>query len=255
MWKLFARVFAVIVITGFGYSSAADVRIIEARKGGAFELHIYKASDAVAVIVMLEGAAGEFVPGGRGFVNTTYIEFVAKGYTVAVVSPPKDQKRRSNGLHPKFRGTPQHAKDIAAAVKALKAETGRPVWVLGVSRGTLSVANFASHYPGLIAGAVFMSSATRTPPGFKSVTDYDLSGITGAVLAVAHEDDGCKGTPPGGARRIAAEATKSKHAKALLFDGGNYEGKSPCGAGSHLFSGIEDKVVNAVASFIREHTD
>lgn len=232
----------------------ADVRELEARPGAAFKMHVFEAPDPIASIVMLEGASGVFSPGGVGFVSGHYHTFVGKGFSVAVVEPPKDQRDKFNGFHPRFRGTPAHVHDLAAAVDAIRSDVGKPVWLLGISRGSLSVANFVGERPDLIDGAVFMSSSTNTPRGFKSVLDYDLSRMPGPVLAVAHEDDGCRGTPPSGARRIADAARRSRAAEAMYFDGGNVVGKSPCGSGSpHVFSGLEDDVVARVAEFIAAH--
>jgi len=247
---------SVAVTVFMSTSLLADTKTVEARPGAAFEIDVFDADNATAAILLLEGGEGKFRPGGNGFVSGQYKTFVEQGFTVGGLQAPADQLRKGKGLHPKFRETPAHASDIAAAVKMLQQYTGKPVWVLGVSRGTMSLANFVSRYPDTAAGAVFMSSTTRTPPGFKSVTDYDLSGVGVPVLAVAHEDDACRGTPPEGAREIAAAASASRNAKAIYFSGGNSPGRSPCKPRTpHVFYGIENDVVKAVASFIRDNSN
>ena len=75
--------------------------------------------------------------------------------------------------------------------------------------------------------------------------------LTHPVLAIAHEDDGCQGSPPSGATEIAKAAVASPQAVAMFFSGGLNTGRAPCGTETHhtLF-GIEDQVVSAIAGFI-----
>ena len=244
------------VFLGACQTTPDQVSKIETRAGGTVAVHTFKAKSPLATILMFEGAGGVFNPGGRGFVNSNYDAFVERGFTVVIMSPPADRNNfaRFGGMHPRFRESAWHVRDIDAVVSMLRSKGPQPVLLLGISLGTKSVANYAANRSNKIDGVVFLSSSTRPPPAFKSVTDHRLSSITSPVLAIAHNADICSGTPPRGAREIANAAHNSVDAKAQFFDGGINAGRSPCGANSyHTFYGIEDDVVSAIISFIRKH--
>ncbi len=238
-------------------TTSGQITQIETRPGGSVSVHTYRAEQPKATILMFEGAGGVFNPGGRGFVNSNYSDFVERGFTAVIMEPPADQNSfpRGGGMHPRFRETPAHVRDIDAVISMLRKEAPTSIWILGISMGTKSVANYASSRPNKIDGVVFLSSSTRPPPAFQSVTDYNLGSIASPVLAVAHSNDGCSGTPPQGANEIADAARKSKEAKALILDGGSNFGRSPCGPDTpHTFSGIEGEVVSAISAFIAKHS-
>ena len=232
-----------------------DHMFIETRPGGAFKVELYPANETKAVLLMFEGSGGNFKPGGKGFVSGQYDEFASFGIAVAVMTPPDDNKSFQGGMPPSFRESRSHTKDIGTAVQELKKRFNAPVWLLGISMGSKSLATFLAHRSNMIDGAVFISSSTRPPGGFKSVTDYEFSNVRAPVLAVAHEDDGCKGTPPEGADEIVRLMTQSSAAKILKFSGGTNTGRSPCRTNTHhTFAGIEHEVVSAIAGFIGENT-
>lgn len=232
-----------------------DYISIETRPGGSFRVELYPTDNAKATILMFEGSGGNFKPGGKGFVSGQYDEFASFGIAVAVMTPPDDNKSFQGGMPPSFRESRSHTKDIGTAVQELKKRFKAPVWLLGISMGSKSLATFLAHRSNMIDGAVFISSSTRPPGGFKSVTDYEFSNVRAPVLAVAHEDDGCKGTPPEGADEIVQLMTQSSAAKTLKFSGGTNTGRSPCRTNTHhTFAGIEHEVVSAIAGFIGENT-
>jgi pimeloyl-ACP methyl ester carboxylesterase len=93
--------------------------------------------------------------------------------------------------------TPAHVEDAAAIAGVMRQEAPVPVWFVGTSRGTISVANIASRLgSGKIAGIVLTSSVTN--PGKKSqqaVPDADLAGIAIPGLIMGHGGDDCYVTP------------------------------------------------------------
>lgn len=228
---------------------------VKTRPGGTVRYDIFTAEHPVATILMFEGAGGLFRPGGPGFVDSQYGAFVKRGYTVAVMHPPADQRSfRDGGMDPYFRDSSEHLRDIDAVLDRLHTRSAGPIWLLGISIGTRSVGAYASAHPEAIDGAVFLSSSTRSPGGGRSVADQDYGGLKAPVLAIAHRDDSCPGTPPQGARQIAAAASNSVDAKSMMITGGGGSGRNPCGVHTHhVYAGVESKVVAAVDDFIRAH--
>ena len=134
----------------------------------------------------------------------------------------------------------------------LQKEFGLPVWLLGTSRGSTSVANGAlSVKPGDIAGIVLTSSVGIETSRGGNVLNFYLDRIKVPALVAHHRDDGCWATPFRGAVDIQKAMTGSSRTDLMGFDGGNAEG-NPCRAKSHHgFLGIEKQVIDAISTWMK----
>ena len=244
----------------FSYAIAAKGEIVslKARPGASVDFLIVEPKNPFAAVVLFEGGGGTpdlQSPGGRGFMNGSRGLFAENGLAFSLVDAPSDQTGFRGGMHPLFRKSEAHAKDIAAVVAWMKKKTKLPVWVAGISLGTYSAASYAVRGNRDIAGVVLLSSSTIPPRGGRGILDLKLDRIRAPLLAIAHRDDACPGTPPAGAIEIARVATSSPNAQAKFFTGGEDAGRHPCTPETpHTFFGIEEEVISAIAKFIRANT-
>ena len=82
----------------------------------------------------------------------------------------------------------------------------------------------------------------------------DLVKVTRPVLVVSHQDDECDLTPASDIKRLASRFTSSPKVEAEVFTGGDSPKSDPCEAlSAHGFLGIEDKVVERIAAFIKSN--
>ena len=229
---------------------------IETRPGVSVSVLMLTPDNPKAALIMLPGGPGMAKISGtslgrtRGFITANFENFAAYSLAVAIVDTPSD---RPDGLSPRFRQTGSHLKDLEAVIRRVRQETKLPVWLIGISRGSISVLHGALNSKAPIDGFIALSSPTRIPPqsGVVKLTDLDLDRIKVPALAGGHEDDACRGTPPAGARRLARGMINSPKAEEIIFSGGRDQGRNPCGPGSpHTFEGIQDKVGDKVAEFI-----
>lgn len=73
------------------------------------------------------------------------------------------------------------------------------------------------------------------------------------ALVVHHQEDECKTTPVSGAKDIKAALTGAKASEFIVVTGGDRKG-DPCeGDSHHGFLGIEKKVADAIAAWIKSH--
>lgn len=178
------------------------------------------------------------------------------------VAPPSDWPRGFVCCDSPFRDSSDHLRDVGAVIGYLREKTGLPIWLIGVSMGTVSIANVATRLPDAIDGVVFLSSITSfTDRGYRArsesmVTEMDLSNIKVPVLATAHAQDNDPSTPPGGTKTIVQGATNAPVKEVKIFSEG--PDVRPYGGGSgfvsHTFAGKRQELADHIAKFILANT-
>ncbi|MBC8337504.1 MAG: alpha/beta hydrolase [Alphaproteobacteria bacterium] len=216
-----------------------------------------------AIAVLFPGGSGKVnvkndgtFKGTKGnFLTRSRKMFSGHGLVTVLFDAPSDHKDKE-GLTFDYRMTEEHAGDIKLAMAKLR-ETfpGLPLWLVGTSRGTTSVGNAAANIKdGGPDGLVLTASVGTSSKHGGNVLDYDLASITMPVLVAHHQEDGCSLTPVSGAKDIKAALSGSKSAELMIFEGGSSGSGRECGAKSHHgFLGIEQKVVDAIAAWIKSH--
>ena len=209
------------------------------------------ATPAKAVLVMFPGGEGAdaFTKSagqihlGKNFLARTSPQFVEQGLAVAIVDAPSDQAR---GMSAGFRNSPEHLQDIRKVIDFLDAQGLKPIYLVGTSRGTLSVAYLGIELQDQrVKGLVLTSSLGGAIGGFP------VSRITLPVLLVHHRDDGCKVCPFRKAVALKNKLSGSPKVNFIEVQGGAPPQADPCKAMSyHGFLGREDQVVRVIADWI-----
>ena len=190
---------------------------------------------------------GQFIKKGNFLVRIRY-QLRDSGLAVAIVDVPSD--RQSGGLSG-FRFSEQHAQDVAAVIDYLKGLADIPIWLVGTSRGTESVASLAVKLGSRVDGIVLTSSITVTNNGGTSILTLPLNKTTVPVLVVAHRNDACFVSPPARAQEIAAAFAASPRKKVVIVEGGSPPQSDPCEAlAQHGYIGIEGEVTRTMVDFI-----
>lgn len=176
----------------------------------------------------------------------------ARGIGVVMVDAPSDRQGERGMAGWRLSG--EHIADIGFAVRTVRQRFGRPVWIVGTSAGTVSVAGAAARLAGADRpdGVVLTATITRQNRGRgATVFDAGLAAYSGPVFVASHEGDACVSTPPGDAPRVLAAFAGARPKKLMLYSGGLPPQSEPCEArAQHGFFGIEAQVMNAIADFI-----
>lgn len=187
--------------------------------------------------------------GEGNFVVRTRLMFAEQGLAVAVVDAPSD--RQQAPYLNRFRQTPEHAQDATAIVAELRKRYAVPVWLIGTSRGTQSVAAIAlalAQQPGAPDGLV-LTASILTDPGGRPLPAMPLQELRLPVLVVHHEQDGCARCRYADLP-LLTDKLQAPRRQVLSFTGGTSLG-DPCEARAyHGFNGLEDQVVTAIARWI-----
>jgi hypothetical protein len=263
------RIFYVFLLIFFlsGFAQAEELVSISTARGvdQKFILSTPSSQPHAAVILFAGGHGGLGLDrdgssvkigwGQNNFLVRAREMFSDSGFVVATVDSPGD---KSKGMNAIWRLSKKHAADVQSLVEFLKSKYDLPVWLVGTSMGSFSVAGYVSHFPSGVDGIVFTSSVTRSKNDWKikethpnGVASVDFQSVSLPVLVVSHNDDGCDLSPSSDANKLASSFPAGRHVRVLLFDGGKEPESGPCQAlSAHGFLGIERDVVSDIADFI-----
>ena len=190
---------------------------------------------------------------GKGnFLVRSRQAFAEQGLVVAVVDAPSD--RQSPPYLAGFRQTPEHVVDIKAAIAALRQRFKLPLWLVGTSRGTQSVAHIAQALGALDSregpDGIVLSSTVLNDPRSRGVLAMPLDRVRVPVLVVHHELDACRVCLYADVPALMAKLADAPRKQLLAFTAGVSQG-DPCEAFAyHGYNGIEADVVRQTAAWM-----
>lgn len=238
------------------FGARAGVEDVKSR-GETTRLLVEKGDNPWVTVVLFAGGKGamdisedgDIGWGARNFLVRAREYFQDKGAITAVIDAPTDHKDKLYG----FRGTEEHAQDIGAVIKHLRAKYGFPVWLVGTSRGTNSVANAGVRLKENKAdGIVLTSSMLADNDKGDQVLNYDVAKITGPVLISHHRKDECSKTPPSGVPLLKKALVNAGPVKVMWYEyEGNTKSKVCQARHYHGFIDIEEKVVSDIMAWIK----
>ena len=256
------KILTIVTVTGVFASSfasvalAADEKIVTIDSRASVTVGFVAtqpAGSTKAAAILFAGGHGKLKlwkgrgPRSKNFLVRSRRLFADRGVLTVTIDVPSD--RRKEGLDD-FRGTDDHRKDVGAVVKWLRNRTKAPIWLIGTSRGTVSLSHLAGKLP--IDGVVFTASVTEVSSRRTATAlDGELENITVPTLLAHHKADDCVVTPAFGISSISDRLTKSPKVETKLFSGGTPSDERACGAiSAHGFLGIEEKVVGAIVNWM-----
>lgn len=231
-----------------------------ASRGVTVRLLVEAPIRARAVAVLFAGGHGALSiddSGGIGWGRGNFLVrsaglFRSRGIATAIIDAPLD--RMAQGLY-HFRDSPEHAGDVAAVIRHLRARFRVPVVLIGTSRGTESVANAGIRLdPRSGADAIVLTASMLVAnDGGQHLLAMNLAGIRAPTLIAHHREDACHITPYSKLDALASRLTSARVVSVLRYEGGKARGK-PCKARHfHGFHGIEDRVVQDIVEWLSTH--
>ena len=224
------------------------------RKGVRQRLLIARAPNAGAraVLLFMGGVGtpiakkrGRRLKTGRNFLVRSAPLFARAGFVAAIVDAPSD---RSGGMDGHFRSSEAHRADVRAAVDFLASEGAREIFLIGTSRGALSVAYLASvmRHPN-VRGFVLTASASDIV--------FHAEDVEAPVLMAHHADDECRAAPYVDARAAYRAMRRSPRRRFITISGGDAPLSHPCRAlSAHGFIGAERETVGAIVEWMNGGT-
>lgn len=217
-------------------------------------------NQAEAIVVLFPGGNGKinlnkekedwntnnFLIKSRGY-------FLEQNFIVVSIDVPSD-RRVKDGMYYNFRTSQEHLQDIRRVLKYLKNNYDKPIWLIGTSRGSESVAFLATEEKSLIKGIVLSSSISKKNSKGKSLQEIPLRKIELPTLLISHKNDACKITPAKGSEEIFNMLSDEIKKEFKQFEGGENKRINPCKSESHHgYLGIEKEVITYISNWIKSN--
>jgi pimeloyl-ACP methyl ester carboxylesterase len=260
------RFIAALAFACLGASSALaqtpQVVDLSGRPGVTERMLVLQPPEPAATVILLTGGegrvqifdGGSIGRGGGNFLVRSRERFAAQGLATIVLDGPSDRA----DLNGSFRESAEHAADLGAVVRWAREHVGKPVWLVGTSRGTQSVAaaalqlQGASAPDGIVLTSTILGRSARSRVTARPVLEMPLGNLKMPVLVVHHQQDPCPICDPSRLPALMAKLPPAT-SQLLTYTGGISTGP-PCEAFSHHgYNGIEDRVVAGIAQWIRAH--
>jgi hypothetical protein len=239
---------------------AEDIKVetLTPRPGVTLSVLVLRADRPVASVVLFpggEGKLGGFQPNGNPVLGGNFLVrsrsiFLSQGLTTVVMDAPSDRQDARGLLG--FRQSPAHMQDISAVMRYLRQQAAVPVWLVGTSLGTASVAAAAIRIKEAPPDGIVLTSSIVEPSFQGGLPSQRLGEIRIPTLLVHHEKDECKHTLFKDVPPVVAAITGAPRKELITFrDGGPPKG-DPCDPwGYHGYPGIESRVVIRITDWIK----
>lgn len=209
--------------------------------------------NATATVILLPGGdagTGKIVdgkPGSGNFLARSRGEFFAQDFNVVVIFRATDL----NQLDYNYRISKDHVGEIARVIAYARQQFGKPIWLIGTSRGTVSgTAAAVALGETEVQGLVLTSSVTNRMPGY--IASQKIGTLKMPILVVHHKQDACKVCLPYEAARITSDLKSAPVKKFVLVEGGSNPEGDPCEAKHwHGFINYEKETVKLISDWIR----
>ena len=257
-----------LVALGAGSAGAQtdQVLTLETRPGQSIRVLVQRPpGPALGSVILVAGSHGnlEISPDGRlgwGAPNQlvrTRALYAAAGF-VAAVPDIASEFKRPGGADEGYRSSEGHARDLGGVVAYLRLQAP-PVWLIGTSRGAMSVANAAARLSGpqrpdgiVITSGLLMSTRGQSPSAQSTVRGLDRIAVP--TLLLNHELDQCRFSPASDAVAFRKLLTGAPRVDVKTLSGGISEGP-PCESWAyHGFNGLDQEVVDLVAAWLKTNT-
>ena len=250
------RVFAFLAALASAGAAAQEMVTLATRPGvtQSFVILGMESRQPEAVAVLYVGAGGrinlrreegQVKFSARNFLPRSGAEFARNGLLAVVMDAPSDQVDLTEG----YRTSAEQTVDARAVLQELKKRyPALPIYLVGTSRGTISVAYLGRDLGDEVAGVVLSSTmfgSSNPRRQAPTLRGFDYARIKTPLLFVHHRDDACEHTPYASAAKLAPRY-------ALVSVKGGKPAESPAcePLSAHGFYGVEAQTIDAIAAWM-----
>lgn len=256
MNHFFAKILSVLCLLSIGNPVFAGEKLVQLELGRAsatMPIYVMSSATAKSTLILFPGGDADTgkisfgKPGSQNFLSRSRDLFQSEGFNVMVAYRPTDL----SDLDTDYRISKQHIDEIERVVNYAKKEFNAPIWLVGTSRGTVSVTAAAIALgDAFIDGVVLTSSVTARKNN--GISSQEIASIKVPILVVHHQNDECKICVPADAAKIVGRLSSSVVSKYIEINGGSGPSGNPCEAKHwHGFINYEKETVKIIGDWIK----
>lgn len=225
------------------------------RKNGYLPMYVMHNPNAEATVILLPGRDADLVdvlqgePTSVNFMSRTRNIFFNQNLNVIVVYRASDIS--SDDFNYSYRET-NHIHEVGKVIEFANKKFKKPIWLVGTSKGTVSVVSTAIEFSNKITGIVLTSTITSESDGLVPIKSKAIDTLTMPVLMVHHSKDECPICVPSLAADLFTKFTSATIKKFILITGGFDPTGSPClPLHWHGYINYEKETVNIISNWIK----
>lgn len=249
------KILAVILLLFSAFSINAEEGMLKldiSRNDAHLPLYVMSNPNALATLILLPGGdagTGNIVEGkprSGNFLVRSKDYFFNESFNVVVMFRASDLSKLDYPYRVK-----EHVSEIAKVISFSKEKFGKPIWLVGTSRGTVSGTAAAIALGNKdVQGLVLTASVTNKAIG--AINTQSIGDLKMPVLVVHHKNDACKICVPSEASRITSDLKSSPIKKFVMIEGGSDPQGNPCEAKHwHGFINYEKETVKIITNWIK----
>ena len=188
----------------------------------------------------------------KNFLIRERMSFFKKGASIFIF--PNAAKKQKMSYDDRLNGL--HRDKIHKLVNEIRNRNDLPIFLVGISRGAVSVGSYIAEYGKEVDGVILMS-AIYFHDRISKRNAYSMQEVIGRkpktkILIIHHESDGCKICQPSSAQDFFN--TIEGQEKSLLWVSGGQSSGDPHGPFHHHgYEGVENIAVNYLINWIKKY--
>jgi predicted esterase len=148
----------------------------------------------------------------------------------------------------------EHINKIHKLVNEIRTINNLPIFLVGISRGAVSVGSYIAEYGKEVDGAILMSAIYFNSRITKR-NSYSMQEVIGTkpetkILIIHHDSDGCKICQPSSAQDFY-DNIEGKEKTLLWVSGGQSTGDPHGPFHHHGYEGVENKAINHLINWVK----
>lgn len=244
----------ICLVCWFAWGCQADELVsLSVRQGQSVSYWWMPNTEAQGTVLLFSGGSGgigyrDGQPQSNNFLIRSRQWFRSQGFHVALMGNPSDKRQ----LDDAWRTSDEHLTDVQAVLADVRRRASQPIWLVGTSRGTISVAALGARLQDSVAGLVLTASMTsfQVPA---SLPRLALDQIRVPVLIYHHQRDACRLTQPDETVYIERGLSRASVVRRWIVSGGSEPSGHECEALHwHGFIGMEEQAVRDLAGWMRD---
>lgn len=233
-------------------SSMQGRKIIKTYLGTAPLFELVDKKNSVNLIFFNGGPGWWGNLNSKNFLIRERVSFFKKGANIFIF--PNAEKKQKMSYDDRLNGL--HRNKINKLVNEIRSRNDLPIFLVGISRGAVSVGSYIAEYGKEVDGAILMS-AIYFHDRISKRNSYSMQEVIGTtpktkILIIHHDSDGCKICQPSSAQDFF-DSIEGEEKSLLWVSGGQSSGDPHGPFHHHGYEGVENIAIDHLINWVKKN--